>query len=475
VVRNRSANAAGCTRSHRILDEEGSMSLVSEMAAGRRLLALGAGIAIVVGACGSSATPAPSNGGASSAPTAGTATSAPGGSTAAGSGTDTLSGTLRVDFLAYDAKMQPWVDEMKKEFNAIHPNVNLTLEIPNLDQYRDSLTTQAQGGNPPDVAQVATSWMPALADAGVLEPWDTAGYSADLLGQMDPTLRDGAKYNGQLYGLSYGASARAVFYNSDEYTKAGISAPPTTWDEFLSDMQKIKSTGAAQVPFVYEGKGQEAMAAWFPYVYFSYGGSFTDSSGKLAIDKNICVQALTVYDTMNKDGLFEPNVTASDINVQQKDLTSGTASTTITGPWGIGWYTADKSTQKYSSYAIPKGTTQATVGVTDAFALFKSTKNQAAALAFTEFLMDPARNLQFVKDRGFLPIYTSQFSLPDFQNGPIKAFTDALTTAKFIPLNSNWTQFDKIGTNAITAMYLNKTGPDTACQAMIDGLAGITQ
>ncbi len=62
---------------------------------------------------------------------------------------DDLSGPLRVDFLAYDAGMQAYIDKVKADFNALHPNVELTLEIPNLDTYRDSLTTQASGGAPP--------------------------------------------------------------------------------------------------------------------------------------------------------------------------------------------------------------------------------------------------------------------------------------------------------------------------------------
>ena len=371
--------------------------------------------------------------------------------------------------------MQPWLDQVKADFQKLHPNVQLTLELPNLDQYRDSLTTQAQGGNPPDVAQIATSWMPALADAGLLDDWETAGYSKDLLGQMEPALRDGARYKGQLTGLSYGASARAVFYNKDEWTKAGITDTPATWDAFLNDLRKIKQANAAKEAFYYEGKGQEAMAAWFPYVYFSYGGELTDANGKLAIDKNACVQGLTNYDTMNKEGLFEPNVTAGDFTGQRKAMSTGDAATTITGPWLIGMMQDDKSTQNVSTFPIPAGTSQATVGVTDVFALFKDSKNKDAAIAFTEFLMDPARNLQFVKDRGFLPIYTAQFSDPAFQTGPTKAFTDALPSAKFIPLAAAWTQFDKIGTNAITAMFLDGTGPEVACQAIVDGLAGIEQ
>jgi multiple sugar transport system substrate-binding protein len=96
-------------------------------------------------------------------------------------------------------------------------------------------------------------------------------------------------------------------------------------------------------------------------------------------------------------------------------------------------------------------------------------------VAFAEFVMDKDKNLRFIRDRGFLPIYTEHFSLPEFQEGPIKAFVDALPSAKFVPINASWVEFDKIGTDAITAMFLDGTGPEVACQAMVDGLAGIAQ
>ena len=350
------------------------------------LTALFASVAIMIAACsGGGASPAPASPApaspapASPAPTSGGSPAASAAATAAASAGATLSGKLRVDFLAYDAKMQPWLDQMKAEFNQLHPNVELMLEIPNLDQYRDSLTTQASGDAPPDVAQIATSWMPALADAGELEDWEAIGYSPDLLGQMEPALRDGARYNGALSGLSYGASARAVFRNVDQWTNAGVTTAPATWDELLDALRKVKSSASAKVPFYYEGKGQEAMAAWFPYVYFSYGGELTDASGKLAINKDACVQGLTIYDTMNKEGLFEPNVTAGDFTGQRKAMSSGDASATITGPWLIGMMTEDQSTQNVRHLPDPKGTTQATVGVTDVYVMFKDGKNKDAA------------------------------------------------------------------------------------------------
>jgi len=383
---------------------------------------------------------------------------------------DELSGKLRVNFIAYDAKMQPWLDQMKADFNALHPNVELILEIPNLDTYRDSLTTQASGGAPPDVAQIATSWLPPLADAGVLLDWEEAGYSPDLLGRMDPALRDGARYQGGLTGLSYGASARAVFYNTALFEAAGVEVP-TTWDELIEAARALKASGV-EIPFYYEGKGQEAMAAWFNYPYFSYGGELV-KDGKLAIDQEACVKALTVWDTMNKEGLLESDVTAGTFDQQVATMASGQAAMTISGPWLIGMIGEKGPDIELGTFPVPMGTNAATVGVTDVFALFKDSQNPEAAIAFTEFIMDPERNLQFVKDRGFLPIYSEHFALPDFQEGLTKAFTDALPSAKFVPLDKGWVEFDKIGTNAITTMFLDGTGPEVACQAIADGVAGL--
>ena len=85
---------------------------------------------------------------------------------------------------------------------------------------------------------------------------------------MDPTLRDGARFQGVLTGLPYGSSSRAVFYNQPAWDAAGITTPPDDWAEFLEAARAMKA-GGVEIPFFYEGKGQEAMAAWFPYVYFT--------------------------------------------------------------------------------------------------------------------------------------------------------------------------------------------------------------
>ena len=38
-----------------------------------------------------------------------------------------------------------------------------------------------------------------------------------------------------------------VWYNKELFEKAGIDAPPATWDEFLADVQKLKDAGITPI------------------------------------------------------------------------------------------------------------------------------------------------------------------------------------------------------------------------------------
>ncbi|WP_232547308.1 ABC transporter substrate-binding protein [Propioniciclava soli] len=79
-----------------------------------------------------------------------------------------------------------------------------------------------------------------------------ASYAADdLLWNSDEVLPGEVKddildtfvtygtYDGDFYGFPDLSSARAFFYNTDLFERAGIAAPPITWDEFRDAAEKI--------------------------------------------------------------------------------------------------------------------------------------------------------------------------------------------------------------------------------------------
>ena len=70
---------------------------------------------------------------------------------------------------------------------------------------------------------------------------------------LDAFVKSGT-YQDKMYGMPDLSSARALFYNKDLFTKAGIAAPPKTWDEFEADAKKIQALGNGDIGY--------AMPAW---------------------------------------------------------------------------------------------------------------------------------------------------------------------------------------------------------------------
>ena len=81
--------------------------------------------------------------------------------------------------------------------------------------------------------------MAAQADAGLLKD-----ITADIASWKD-TINPGAlsiyQYNGKQYGVPWDMGMIGFWYNKEAFTKAGITAPPATWDDYLAAVTKLKA------------------------------------------------------------------------------------------------------------------------------------------------------------------------------------------------------------------------------------------
>lgn len=390
--------------------------------------------------------------------------SSSGASSSSGSGTS----TVQMDVLGYDNGVQAWANQTMKGFNASHPGVKLQITVVPPDNLEQVLTTQVQGGDPPDISSMATAWVPSFAKADALQDVRKIA-PASFLAKFNNNLLSGSVYQGQLASLPYGASARALFYNTAEFAKAGITSPPQTWAELAQDAAKIQSTHAAKYGFALQGTGAEVFSAWFPYFYWSYGGSFGTGSS-LQVQNNACVTGLTQLNNLvNVAKVTEPNPTSFDATQLYGAFTSGDAAMTITGPWLVGMA---QGHVKFGVSAIPAGTASATLGVTDGWAVFKHSKASSSQInQVLQYLLSPSVENPFLVGRGFLPVIQSSFSLSSFSTADMKPFVSLLSSARFAPQNAQWSSFINQGGKALQGMYVNGTSPTSVCSA-IEGFAG---
>ena len=70
-----------------------------------------------------------------------------------------------------------------------------------------------------------------LCDADAKCRWNaTQQFFGDTLGPMEQAL---VGSDGKVYGVPYHEDMLVMYYLTDALTKAGISKPPTTWDELV--------------------------------------------------------------------------------------------------------------------------------------------------------------------------------------------------------------------------------------------------
>lgn len=96
--------------------------------------------------------------------------------------------------------------------------------------------------------------------------------ASPLNGAQNATLIELAKQQGggTLKSVPYQPSTFIMFYNKDAFTKAGITAVPTTWDEFLADCEALK--GAGVIPMTVD---DAYMACLFGFLMYRVAGSDT--------------------------------------------------------------------------------------------------------------------------------------------------------------------------------------------------------
>lgn len=137
-----------------------------------------------------------------------------------------------------------------------------------------SITTIYAGGGDFDVMYSSDHWLAKWATAGWIIPVeDYFPEIRDYAEDMFPFALEAMSFDGKIYGLPYATSVFYFVYNERILEEAGITAPPTTWDELTQQALQIKAAGLTNTPIM---MGLQA-SSWFEeYLFtmiFSEGGS----------------------------------------------------------------------------------------------------------------------------------------------------------------------------------------------------------
>lgn len=153
---------------------------------------------------------------------------------------------------ASPAKLTVWImrgsmsdgflSRFKTDFESTHKGTTLDIQIQEWDGIGQKITSALASKDAPDVMEVGNTQVAQYAASGGVE--DLTAKVTDLQGgDWIPGLADPGKIDGKQYGIPWYAANRVVVYNKDLFAKAGITTPPKTRAEWITDTTKLNTGG----------------------------------------------------------------------------------------------------------------------------------------------------------------------------------------------------------------------------------------
>lgn len=344
------------------------------------------------------------------------------------------------------------------QFHAKHPNVTIKLARDNDSSYYDKLTTQITAGQGPDIVRLEPPKVSQYLNNGWLAPVNNV-VPASAKADYFPNTIAAASKGGDLFGVPQDVSTLALYYRKDLMTTAGITAPPTTWDELTADATKLTSGNV---------KGIGLFGGWGAYEFYPWlwqsGAEVLSSDGSTAtFNSPEGVKALQLWTELQKSAMPKGMAAATEDDVRGP-FENGTVAMFTSGPYMVSTLRADKvPDSKWGVAPLPAGKTSTSVLGGMDLSVLKNSKVKPAATEFLTWLMQDSVQQTWATDLGYIPVKQSMYSQPAFAKDPtVSIFKDIVANSKSRPTIARAADVDTALGNAVQAALSGAASPQQA-------------
>jgi N,N'-diacetylchitobiose transport system substrate-binding protein len=161
---------------------------------------------------------------------------------------------------------------------AKYPGLEVKVSYQTWPDHLTKLDAALAGSNAPDVVEFGNTEVVKYAANGALADLTDNKGEFENSDSWLKGLEESCTYDGKLWCVPYYAGSRAVVYNKDLYTAAGVTAAPKTYTELTAAMDKLVAKNSADKQFsAFFMPGQY----WYAAMSFVYdaGGSIAKQDG----------------------------------------------------------------------------------------------------------------------------------------------------------------------------------------------------
>lgn len=360
------------------------------------------------------------------------------------------------------------------KFERQHPGVRVRFQQLSWDFGLDKVITSIAAGNPPDLVELGTDWVPQFSSSGVL--LDVTEQVAPIKEQF--MLWDPVTYKGRVYGIPWLAGTRVLFYNRDLFAKAGLDPekPPATWEELMKAAQAVDALGPGIYGFgIHVG---EAYAPWQQFLPFAWGNGaevLDKEWTRSLMDQPPMVEALKFYQSLKPYSLVERQPQVNQL------FAEGRVGVQISGAWNLAMIPRMNPTLNFGVGLVPKPShakgTPASFAGGEMLVIFKSSRHHKAAFQLARFLAEEEQAMAIVEaQRNIIPTVKSAARQPYYAAHPEqRVFFEQVQFAAAPPAHPQWVKMQERITRAVEETVLNNRDPEEVLARLTGEINGLLQ
>jgi raffinose/stachyose/melibiose transport system substrate-binding protein len=389
----------------------------------------------------------------------------------------------QVEFDVYDLHtVNPGLSFMRMAadaFQGTHPNVKVNVTTLENEALKDKIAAEMSAGTPPDMFQ---SWGGGLlrqqVGAGLVQ--DITAQTADIADSLSGGAQSLFQIDGKQYGVPYNFGLVGLWYNKDLLAQAGITAPATTWEEFLTQVQTLKDAGIT--PISLGGGDQWPSMFWWAYLALRIAGGEALGQAVNTGEWNSepFVKAGQELARLVALDPFQAGADAATHDEQQGTFGNGKAAYMLQGQWTVGSQRAQSESRAgipnigWSPFPAVEGGAGApsdAFGGGDGFSIGRDAP--AEAIEFAKYLVSPdvASVWQSFNDGTLLPTKGAEQFITDPALRDVVTQRNAATFAQLYLDQATPTNYGTAINEAVAGLIAGALSPEEVVQSMTDAAA----
>jgi len=312
---------------------------------------------------------------------------------------------------------------MKQQTDAFEKETGIQVELINMswDNVAAKLTVEmSSGGSSYDVIEFDNTWVSKFTTNKWVVPLDSY-MTQDMKTGIIPGLQKIFSVDNQTYGIPWNNDTRFFMYNKSKLDAAGITNPPSTWDELIQDSKILQSKSLVKYGIIDAFAQSQSLTNEITYMVYSNGGDFL-KDGKPAVTANSAVTE--AYDFLQKglniDKIIDPASLTSDQANAANVFCQGDTAFFLQAWAGVYEAANNAETSKIvnqiavAPYAIGKDPkTNIVLSMPEAMAIPTKSNNKDSAWKYIQYMASMSFDKNKALTIGALPIYSKTFNDSD--------------------------------------------------------------